>query len=442
MAKRRTHEEFVNEISIINPDIEVLGEYTNSREKIKVRCKICEHIWEVRANHLIQGTGCPVCYRNRTRNTHEEFIKKLFEVNIHANDFEVLEEYYNSTTKITCRCKTCGSKWRVKPSILLTDKTGCPVCANRQIVHGINDIATLRPEYVKYFANPEDAKKYSPQSNQYVLLRCPDCGKEKWMQVYMLFSRGFSCNYCSDKISYPNKYLRGFLNQLELSKIIYEYSPKWAKPYRYDGYFEYKSKKYIIEMDGKFHYCDNNMSNITADMQKEIDNIKDKLALEHNITMIRIDCLKSDNYYISNNIKNSILNDIFDLSKVNWDKCNAFATSNITKEVCLYYEKNKSSKKEISNLFGISSNTVLRYLKAGNKLGWCDYPVNNNIKIERKKVITYDTNKNILYQFNSIQECSTFMTNNYNKCFDRHYISKVCMGKKESYNGFIFKYAS
>ena len=441
MAKRKTHEEFIEEISVKNPNIEILGKYINSREKIKVRCKNCGHIWEVRANHLIQGTGCPTCYRNRTRNTHEEFMMKLFEVNIHANDFEVLDEYYNSTTKITCRCKICGSKWRVKPSILLSDKTGCPVCANRQIIHGINDVATLNPELVKYFVNPEDAKKYSTQSNQYVLLRCPDCGEEKYMQVFMLVSRGFNCGHCSDKISYPNKYLRGFLKQFNLSKVIYEYSPEWAKPYRYDGYFIYKSKKYVIEMDGRFHYNDNNMSNITADMQKYIDNIKDNLALEHNIVVIRIDSQKSDSEYISNNIKNSILKDIFDLSKVNWCECEVFATSNIAKEVCLYYEKNKSSKKEISNLFGISNNTVLKYLKTGNNLGWCNYLVKNNVNIERKKVITYDINKNMIYQFNSIHECSTFMTNKYNKCFDRHYISEVCKGKKESYKGFIFKYA-
>ena len=34
MAKRKTHEEFVNEMKEVNPNIEILGEYVDSKEKI------------------------------------------------------------------------------------------------------------------------------------------------------------------------------------------------------------------------------------------------------------------------------------------------------------------------------------------------------------------------------------------------------------------------
>ena len=48
------------------------------------------------------------------------------------------------------------------------------------------------------------------------------------------------------------------------------------------------STKYIIEMDGGFHYKDNNMNGITFKQSKEIDNQKDKLAADRGINVIRV----------------------------------------------------------------------------------------------------------------------------------------------------------
>lgn len=67
MAKRqgktrlKTTEEVVQQLLTINPDIEVLGEYTRSKEPIQVRCKVCGHEWSPQAGSLLQGHGCPKC---------------------------------------------------------------------------------------------------------------------------------------------------------------------------------------------------------------------------------------------------------------------------------------------------------------------------------------------------------------------------------------------
>ena len=39
MAKRKTHEEFIEEISVKNPNIEILGEYISAKEKILYKAK-------------------------------------------------------------------------------------------------------------------------------------------------------------------------------------------------------------------------------------------------------------------------------------------------------------------------------------------------------------------------------------------------------------------
>lgn len=58
---RKTHDEFMNEISTINPDVELLGEYINSHSKIEVKCNICNYVWFVRTGHLLAKHGCPKC---------------------------------------------------------------------------------------------------------------------------------------------------------------------------------------------------------------------------------------------------------------------------------------------------------------------------------------------------------------------------------------------
>ena len=59
----KTTEEVVQQLLIINPEIEVLGEYTRSKEPMQVRCKVCGHEWSPQAGSLLRGHGCPKCSR-------------------------------------------------------------------------------------------------------------------------------------------------------------------------------------------------------------------------------------------------------------------------------------------------------------------------------------------------------------------------------------------
>ena len=96
----------------------------------------------------------------------------------------------------------------------------------------------------------------------------------------------------------------------------------------------------IIEMDGGFHYIDNNLSGQTANKTQEIDNYKELKAKEHNIEVIRIDCNyeHDDKFeYIKNNIIHSKLNNILELNNVNWLKIDEQSQKALVKEVCDYW---------------------------------------------------------------------------------------------------------
>lgn len=125
---KRTNEEFIKEIQEINPNIKILSKFENVSTKVKCSCKVCNHIWEITPNHLLQGIGCPQCktikISNYLRGDPEEFIDKLRIVN---PNIEPLSKYEYALKKIKCKCKICGHKWQMTPANLLNNH-GCPRC--------------------------------------------------------------------------------------------------------------------------------------------------------------------------------------------------------------------------------------------------------------------------------------------------------------------------
>lgn len=128
--RRLTHEQFIERLSISNPDITAIGEYVNMHTKIECVCPVGHH-WFPIAQDVIRGEGCSECglisrVSKRTK-THEQFVDEVRNLN---PDITVVGTYKNSHTKIEFRCKE-GHKWITTPSNVLDGKT-CLTCANIQ----------------------------------------------------------------------------------------------------------------------------------------------------------------------------------------------------------------------------------------------------------------------------------------------------------------------
>ena len=76
----KTTESFKEELSTINPYIEVLGEYRNTETKIKCRCKICQNEWDARPTGLLKGKGCKECCHTGTSYTEQFLLLYLREL--------------------------------------------------------------------------------------------------------------------------------------------------------------------------------------------------------------------------------------------------------------------------------------------------------------------------------------------------------------------------
>ena len=111
-AKSMLHEDFVERMKIIHPNIQVLGKYINSNKKVEVRCIKCNHVWNGVPANMLSGDGCRKCgtiraHKSFLRNT-DDFIRELSEKN---PDIEILGEYAGRHKSIQARCKICGLEW-------------------------------------------------------------------------------------------------------------------------------------------------------------------------------------------------------------------------------------------------------------------------------------------------------------------------------------------
>ena len=293
---------------------------------------------------------------------------------------------------------------------------------------------------------------YSKGSKHKIYPICPDCGRIKstMMEISTICKyKSIGCS-CGDGISYPEKFMHQLLEQLTI-KFIYQYKPKWCKyelnnkikTGRYDFYFELNEQQYIVEMDGGFHNIDNRMNGQTKEESKLIDNYKDRLANKNNILMIRIDCKESDLEYIKDKILHSKLNDLVDLSKINWLKCEEFALSNLVKKACEYKRDNPDlTTVQIGKIMNMCKVSIRKYLKKGNLLGWCEYASEiefENKKINSKSVEIFKNDKS-LGIFQSCSELSKKSERLFNTKIDSRRISDVCNNKIKQYKGFTFKY--
>lgn len=76
---KRTHDEFLKELSRYDNDIEILSPYDGVDNYVVAKHRKCNYIWNVRAGHLLEGCGCPVCNVNNSKG--EEIISAYLKQN-------------------------------------------------------------------------------------------------------------------------------------------------------------------------------------------------------------------------------------------------------------------------------------------------------------------------------------------------------------------------
>ena len=317
-------------------------------------------------------------------------------------------------------------------------------------------IAITHPQLITYFIDINDAYKYQAYSTKTVTMRCPICGTVRNRSIYMLTSFGFACPACSDGVSYPNKFMFNILTQL---KIDFKNEVTKATPgfewiggnYRYDFYFQLNGRKYFIEMDGKLH---DGGFRVSYEDAHKIDLLKDNLAYQHGIEMIRIDCkydkIQDRFEYIRKNIIDSKCGQVFDLNSINWCLANSFAADSNIKLAAKLWDSEDCCAIDVGTKLGVSRDTARGYLKIASNLGLCNYNeqeiedrmlrrIYRNNKHKSKPIALYKDG-DMINVFLGVVDLDKQSEALYGVHMDYRNIYAVCKGDRKHTYGYTMKY--
>lgn len=282
--KRKTHDQYVRELSLVNPNIEVIESYQTAQSKIAHRCKLCGHEWSVTPSSLLHGNGCPKC-ANRIPITHTSFLNSL-PLNIKRN-LDILGEYEGADIPILCKCKVCGFEFTTIPARLRYGN-GCKKCADK--LRGI----ALRKTHDQFVEELKQVNSDIEIIGKYITskdpieCRCKKCGNI-WTPCASSLLAGFGCPHCL--IPHGERDIEKYLQD---NNISYESQKKFPDLFgrkmklSYDFYLP--DYNLLIEFQGEQHEKPINLfgGEQTFVIQKERDEKKRKYASDHNIDLLEI----------------------------------------------------------------------------------------------------------------------------------------------------------
>ena len=367
--------------------------------------------------------------------TKEQFIENVKIKNPKANDMEIIGEYTGVNNPIKCKCKIDGYEW--SPIAYSIYRSGCPVCTNRVIVKGINDLWTTHPHIANLLTNPEKGYDLVAGTFQKESFTCPNCGNRNIQTISNVTRRNhISCPSCDDNISTPNKVMYHLLSQLNI-EFETEKTFDWGvnrdgNKVKYDFFVE--NKNILVEMNGLQHYLRPfHEDSRTLEEEQENDLLKRELALSNGVeNYIVIDARFSDYEYLKDNILNSDLSKIFDLSKIKWNEVFFNSSKSFVFEISKLWNQGMSIV-DICRETHFARNIVRDYLTKGTSAKLCNYSPEESIqrKFEKdaKKVVCIEDK--IIYE--SIEEVGRVIgvaATNVKNCCDLSKENLVSIKKK------------
>lgn len=335
----------------------------------------------------------------------------------------------------------------------------CSCCHNLIVVPEINSIVANKETHwmIQYFQGGYDeAKMYTKTSSKRLYFKCPDCGriKNKAVTISNIYSNHSIGCPCGDGYSYLSKYIMSTLKQVN-ANFETEVRYKWNKYKTLDAkshqaYIDfviyYEGREIPLEADGGFHRNNNNMTGQSKEESEYIDKQRDENCLRYlGEKTIRI----SDDGELKDNILSSELNKIFDLSNINWNKCEEFAINNLCKEICEYWNNKEEweTTTDLVKLFKVSDTCIRDYLKKGTELGWCVYDIDYERKIgykksnERKfKPIEIFKDGISLGKFKGADDLCQYMYETHGVNLTKRNVYKVAKGERKHHKNYTFVY--
>ena len=218
------------------------------------------HEWQASIHHRNNGSGCPICSNRLALKGYNDLLtinpKLAKEWNFKKNgNLKPDMVTSNSNKKVWWRCDK-GHEWEIS----IYDRnngSGCPICLNRNVLKGYNDLVTVNPELAKEW-NYEKNGNLKPDmvtsnSNKKVWWKC-ERGHEWQVSIVGRNASGSKCPICTKELqtSFPEQAIYYYIKKLfpdaingdrHLNIELDIYIPSLKFAIEYDGIFWHKDKK-------------------------------------------------------------------------------------------------------------------------------------------------------------------------------------------------------
>ncbi len=287
-------------------------EYENIKQKLLIKCWRCGEVFEQSFSGFRYSLhkACRKCRYflggRKSAKATDEFRQEVYE--LEGNEYTVLGEYIDASTKVKIRHNKCGHVYYVLPRAFLEQGNRCPNCnpkkkkTHKEFCNEVYDLVGDEYTVIDKYRNAMDK----------IRIKHNVC-KSVWRTSPNNFLSGTRCPYC-----YRSKGEDRIANILSMNNIEYQGEYIFEdcihiEPLRFDFYLSQYNM--CVEYDGEQHFkpCgfgEKDASKVIEkfNMVQKRDEIKNQYCKDNNIKLIRIPYYEFDN--IENIINEQILKKI------------------------------------------------------------------------------------------------------------------------------------
>ena len=302
MPRRKTHDEFINEIESKFPNTYTFHtQYVHSDIKVDTE-HMCGYRWLVNPKNLLGGKSkCPQC-NGKHNKTPKEFCDYVeSETN---REFSSLGDFKGIKHITTFKHNSCGYIFKAYPFHVRKGELGCRQCSN-MLIHNTERVKLLLED--KYGTEYSLISEEVTNNRDSIIVKHNVCNKEFDTISNKIINQGSVCPHCNISSS---------KGEMEIEKTLKNNKMKYKKEWSFDDcrhkgllFFDFAvfdetdELKCLIEFDGKQHYEPVNFfGGIEGFKTGQLrDEIKNDYCKEKGIKLLRIP------YWDENNIARIIL---------------------------------------------------------------------------------------------------------------------------------------
>lgn len=303
---RKSEDQYICELSLINPSLKLVGTYINANIPIDHYCEIHKIVSKIAPYNALHGAGCTQCrvYKtsNQIRKPQEQYIEEL---NTKNPTVKLVGAYVNAVTPVEHYCEVHQVVWDISPDAALRGQ-GCHHCKNERIglalkkseEQYLQELAIINPNVIL-------CGEYK-NANTPTVHKCLIHNYE-WSPTPGNVLSGHGCPKCNESKGETQVAL-----WLERNKMINIPQKRFcdccdAKPLPFDFYIPELNT--CIEYQGEQHYRPVNFGGISDEeaydnflTTQSHDEIKRNYCMNNNLKLICIPYWEDSDEYLNKNL--------------------------------------------------------------------------------------------------------------------------------------------